>query len=152
MNIIEKKVKAIIRWIKNDYPVKTIITGSWVFAKCPYKVIRQLDNEYATISLEEMTKILQDDWTHDLPFNPQTFDCNAYAISLKARLQEMGFNSVGLADGQQLDNGKLIDHWFNVWFDDKQNWYIIEPQDGLITLANRPVINNKGYKINWIII
>jgi hypothetical protein len=152
MNIIEKKVKALVKWIKNDYPQKTIIKGSWVFSSCPYKVLRQLDEEYTTTSLEEMQKILQEDWTHDLPFNQRTFDCNAYAISLKARLQEMGFNSVALADGQQLDNGKLIDHWFNVWFDDKQNWYIIEPQDGLITLADRPVINNKGYKINWIIL
>lgn len=152
MNIIEKKVNALVKWIKNDYPVRTIIKGSWVFAKCPYTNIkRKLDEEYATVSLEEMQKFLEEDWTKNLPFKNNTFDCDDFSSVLRGRLLEVGITSVGIADGRQF-NGEWRDHWFCIFFDDKLNWYVLEPQLGLLAPAENPVIVGKTYGVNWIIL
>lgn len=123
--------------------------------QCPFRFSENqaLDRNYFTVSVNDFQKILQEDWTSQLKFSSENFDCDDFSIMLKGHLSsEYGINLYGVAIGAIEINGNWTAHSFGVFMDSSKEWYIVEPQTNGISKASLGKIEDKRYSVNYIIL
>jgi len=123
--------------------------------QCPFRFAENnaLDREYFTVSVNEFQKILEQDWTTQLKFSKENFDCDDFSIMLKGHLSsEYGINLFGIAIGFIEINGKKSGHSFGVFMDSSKEWYIVEPQNNGISKLSLGKIGDNIYSIDYVIL
>lgn len=137
--------KAILdRVLKGTRPTPPKITvikeknSPWIDScLAPLKVIRlPLDGQYRLTDQNNFLNIVSWDWIDSRPYITDIFDCENYAMSFKARVDEyFGLNQVGIV----IDYKSM--HAYNLVVFPDSNIMLLEPQsDKLFYWTNRLVV------------
>jgi hypothetical protein len=149
-NLIKKRIIQVVTLAILKFQIKTeghdmgwmltYIIGP-IFNSVTGLKTRPLDRRYWTCSEEDFNKIIKADWIDEKKHLENRFDCDDFAIQLKARLSAIfGLNNVALVINKS--------HVFNLIFFSDSTYKFFEPQNdawvikmtGKYTLTNALII------------
>ena len=130
-NLVKKRIIQVVTLAILKFQVKveghdmgwmlTYIIGP-IFNSVSGLKTKPLDQRYWTCSKEDFDKIIDADWVNEKKYIKERFDCDDFAIQLKARFSAIfGLNNVALVINKS--------HVFNLIFFSDSTYKFFEPQN-----------------------
>jgi len=107
-----------------------------VRSKFPGAQIKIADSEYSAVSVTEFNKWIRDDMTSARKYYKNYFDCDNFARWLRCAMFKINLSykteiTMLYCEGFNPDEY----HAFNIFMDDIDNVYVVEPQDDHVVLC-----------------